>query len=337
MTGYLVAAIVCAAVALLAWPRHGLYARWMRFRGLVRKQNLEDTLKHLHNCEYAGTQANLEGLAGVLGVARDHVVDILQELDRAGLVEASRGHPALTAAGRREALRIVRTHRLWENFLAERSGFDETRWHEEADRREHSTSSAQTEELAASLGNPCFDPHGAPIPTAAGELPASRGTLLSELQPGQVCRVIRVEDEPRALHEQLVIQGLAVGAVARVIERGPSSVRLEVGGEEQLVAHVAAANVIVESIEKPLRAASKGQRLSRIKLNQKARVVGLLPSCRGLQRRRLLDLGLVTGTIVEPELRSATGDPVAYRVRGALVALREDQANQIEVELLQSV
>ena len=49
---------------------------------------------------------------------------------------------------------------------------------------------------------------------------------------------------------------------------------------------------------------------------------------------RLMDLGVVPGTPVEVEMRSMGGDPVAYRVRGALIALRAEQAGWIEVEPL---
>jgi DtxR family Mn-dependent transcriptional regulator len=156
------------------------------------------------------------------------------------------------------------------------------------------------------------------------------------MKPGQVGRVVHVEDEPKALHEQLVLQGLNVGALVRVVQCGRSSIQLEVGGEPQVVAPVAAANVSLEPLEMPEFNGKALKRLSRVEPPQKARVVGLLPSCRGIQRRRLLDLGLVPGTVIEPELRSASGSPVAYRVRGALVALREDQAQQIQVEAVEN-
>ncbi|HEX3054401.1 MAG TPA: FeoA family protein [Aggregatilineaceae bacterium] len=51
----------------------------------------------------------------------------------------------------------------------------------------------------------------------------------------------------------------------------------------------------------------------------------------GPNRRRLMDLGLVPGTVVTAEFNSPMGDPVAYRVRGALVALRTDQAHEIDI------
>ena len=52
---------------------------------------------------------------------------------------------------------------------------------------------------------------------------------------------------------------------------------------------------------------------------------------RGVERRRLLDLGLVPGTLVRAEFTSPSVDPVAYRVRGALIALRTQQADMIHI------
>ena len=62
--------------------------------------------------------------------------------------------------------------------------------------------------------------------------------------------------------------------------------------------------------------------------------MALAATCRGAQRRRLLDLGVVPGTRVTSELRGPSGDPTAYRIRGALIALRRDQAHHIFVHRL---
>lgn len=51
-------------------------------------------------------------------------------------------------------------------------------------------------------------------------------------------------------------------------------------------------------------------------------------------RRRLLDLGLTCGTRVECLFRSPMGDPTAYLVRGAVVALRETDAGAVVVRPL---
>ena len=57
-------------------------------------------------------------------------------------------------------------------------------------------------------------------------------------------------------------------------------------------------------------------------------VVARLTSA-GLNRRRMMDLGILPGARIEIEMESPLGDPVAYRVRGAVVALRREQAREI--------
>lgn len=69
--------------------------------------------------------------------------------------------------------------------------------------------------------------------------------------------------------------------------------------------------------------------LDTLKLGQMATVVAL--TCEGPDRRRLMDLGILPGTTIAAELTSPLGDPTAYLVRGALVALRREQARHIQV------
>ena len=85
----------------------------------------------------------------------------------------------LSDTGRAYALRVLRTHRLLERFLADRTGTRPAEWHLQAERREHQLSLDETERLARRMGHPLYDPHGDPIPTATGELPEARGTPLS--------------------------------------------------------------------------------------------------------------------------------------------------------------
>ena len=53
---------------------------------------------------------------------------------------------------------------------------------------------------------------------------------------------------------------------------------------------------------------------------------------KGIVRRRMLDLGLVYDTIVESLMKSPAGDPIAYEIRGAIIALRSEEASKIFVE-----
>ena len=70
--------------------------------------------------------------------------------------------------------------------------------------------------------------------------------------------------------------------------------------------------------------------LDRLCVGQNCRVAGL--DAVGTQRRRMLDLGLVEGTNVEALHKSPSGDPVAYFIRGAVIALRGEDARKIRIE-----
>lgn len=72
--------------------------------------------------------------------------------------------------------------------------------------------------------------------------------------------------------------------------------------------------------------------LNELPLGGKARVKGLEVS--GLDRRRMLDLGLVNNTVIEALQKSPSGDPIAYLIRGAVIALRSDLTSLILVELI---
>ena len=72
-------------------------------------------------------------------------------------------------------------------------------------------------------------------------------------------------------------------------------------------------------------------RLNHIPMGKSGVVSSLL--AQGKERRRMLDLGLVNGTRVEALQRSPSGDPVAYLIRGAVIALRSEDACKIVVQL----
>ena len=72
--------------------------------------------------------------------------------------------------------------------------------------------------------------------------------------------------------------------------------------------------------------------LAELAQGRRAQIVALDDSVQGFTRRRFLDLGLTPGTAIHPELANFFGEPRAYRVRGTMIALRNDQASQIWVK-----
>ncbi len=77
---------------------------------------------------------------------------------------------------------------------------------------------------------------------------------------------------------------------------------------------------------------TSAERLSSLKLGEIGKIVSILPECKGAERRRFMDLGIVPGTIVTAEFNSPGGDPTAYSIRHSLIGLRKEQADYITVE-----
>ncbi|MGD2070659.1 MAG: iron dependent repressor, metal binding and dimerization domain protein [Gemmatimonadota bacterium] len=317
--------------ALLFWPRWGLVSRLRRARSRSERVHLEDALKHLYVCERQGRTPTLEGLAGALGISRGSAAEILSRLVEGRLAEARDGEPALTRDGRAIAVQTLRTHRLWERWLADRTGVRAEDWHAEAEKMEHALSPGETDQLAARLGDPRFDPHGDPIPTSAGELPPPSRLSLQSAPVGRVVRIAHLEDEPPEVYQRLLDRELAPGLTVELLERVPDGVRIRTPRGEVRLDPVAAGHVTVRPLPAGATVEPARRGLHEVRRGETVRVSGIEPACQGPQRRRLLDLGLVPGTEVTPELVSASKDTVAYRIRGALIALRREQARWISV------
>jgi DtxR family Mn-dependent transcriptional regulator len=333
----IVFAALVAAFAALAWPRTGLVARTRRTARLTERVLVEDALKHVYTCEAIGRAGSLESIAGQLEVSTGKAASLLSRLTDLELVRTDESGTHLTDRGRDSALRLVRTHRLWESWLADRTGVPAGEWHAEAERMEHALTAEETDVLAARLGHPAWDPHGDPIPTTAGALPEVDRLTLAAAAPGRNVEVVHLEDEPREIYDALLADGLGLGARLHVLERSEQSVRVRARGRVWPLATVVARNVSVRYLPAGVSADRPVTTLLDLEPGRAGRVLDISPACRGSQRRRLLDLGVVKGTEVVPELVSAGGDPVAYRIRGALIALRREQAEWIRIEPLARV
>lgn len=163
--------------------------------------------------------ASTKSLSKQLSVAPASVTNMLGRLQEMGLVEYERYRGAsLTEEGRREALRLVRRHRLIETFLLEHLGYSWEEVHEEAERLEHAVSDAFTERLADFLGHPESDPHGDPIPAADGTMVPDHSFPLGDAAAGQRVRISKVNDESDSMLGYLGERELVPGRLLEVKE-----------------------------------------------------------------------------------------------------------------------
>ncbi len=322
--------LLVVGVALLRSPR--VFARRRRSRRQSERVLIEDALKHLHDFEYRGIPCTLESIAGTLTISSDDAAQLIKQLEAMVLITREGRELALTPEGRSYALRVIRIHRLWERYLADETAVDEAHWHAEAEQKEHFITLDEADDLARRLGEPVYDPHGDPIPTHAGAVPKPKGESLTLLKAGEVGRIIHLEDEPEAVYAQLIAGGLAPGMQVRVIENTSAKVVVEAAGNDVVLAPVVAANVSVQPVKAKEAGEVSMETLASLEPGESATVVGVSAGLRGIQRRRLMDLGIVPGTHVSAELRSPSGDPVAYNIRGATIALRRQQAAMVLIK-----
>lgn len=315
---------------LLGFPRYGglaYYRRWIVDREIERG---EDTLKLLFDAQQQNRPAGLRTLAASLRISEKTALRLVERLQTQGLAETHGADLRLTPEGERLALQLTRAHRLWERYLVTEARMPLDKVHQEAHRREHRMTTRQVDEMDAALGFPLHDPHGDPIPSRQGEIKSETTTPLTAWQPGLPGRIVHLEDEPPIALAQIVAEGLRLNQVVRILESTPSRLTLTDGENEYRLAPMVAANVFVAPIpEAPVP--SNAIPLAALAHNQPAEIITLDETCQGFTRRRFLDLGLTPGTRIFPELQNSFGDPRAYRVRGTLIALRDDQAAQIWV------
>ena len=329
----LVALLIALSAALVFWPDKGLLARRKRTKESGKRVLMEDALKFIYDTETRNITCNIDSLSRALQRSNQDVVAIITRLRSLGLLLSGDGFK-LTTEGKDYALRILRIHRLWERYLAEETGVPETEWHRKAEIQEHKMTVEEANDLSRHLGYPRYDPHGDPIPTRSGDLPPERGRSLDEYLQADIIRVVHIEDEPPELYDEIVSRGIYLENHIEILKKLKNSMHILTNGQSQTLTIRMAKNITAVQAQEDPQIEEPYQPLSSLASGEKAEVIKISKACRGTQRRRLMDLGIVPGTIISMEMVSAGGDPTAYNIRGAVIALREDQAQLINVKPL---
>ena len=214
----------------------------------MHTQAVEDYLKAIFDLARVDDAVTTSALAERLGVTSASVTGMAKKLAGMDLVthEPYRG-VALTPAGERIALEVIRHHRLIETYLHEALGVPWDRVHAEAERIEHVLSEDLEARMDAALGHPTVDPHGAPIPTLELQMIETETVPLADLAAGTQAVVAEVSDHDADLLRYVGDLGLypqtALEVLAVAPFDGPLTVR--VGAEERTVGRNAARFIFV--------------------------------------------------------------------------------------------
>ena len=324
IAGIVIGGAIATAILIVA------LIRALRERDVVRgRRQIEDALKHVFEQEYRGRHASFASLGGVLRIDDRRLMRLLERMQHQGVIKTTGQDFELTSEGERVARQIVRAHRLLERYFADEARLPLPQVHAAAEVQEHALTPEQIDDLDASLGHPRLDPHGDPIPTRDGEISPANDTPVTSWPAERLGQITHLEDEPPLAFAQILAEGLRIGQVVRIVETTPDRIVLSDGENDFRLAPAVAANVFLAPAEN--LPASDLVSLADLPHGQPAEVVSLDPGCQGFSRRRLMDLGFTPGARLEPALHTFAGDPRAYRVRGTLVALRQEQARQVLV------
>ena len=207
---------------------------------------IQDYLKEIYKLQARGGRATTTAIARAIGVAPSSATAMLKKLAALGLLEHARYRGvALTEAGERVALEVIRHHRLLEQYLAETLGLSIDAVHEEADRLEHALSEELEARIDQSLGYPTHDPHGHPIPDAELHVEQLELRPLAELAPGEKATVRRVPDGDSDLLRYLSALSLVPGRRVEMRSSAPfgGPLTVLVGGAEHAISRELAGQI----------------------------------------------------------------------------------------------
>jgi DtxR family Mn-dependent transcriptional regulator len=193
----------------------------------------ENYIKAIFHLEKGGTVTTNE-LSAELKTKPASVTDMMKKLRDKKLVHYKAYHGfRLTADGRKVALLIIRRHRLWELFLAEKLKFTWDEVHEVAEDLEHVNNKKLIDKLDEFLGFPRFDPHGDPIPDKDGNIETSKQVCLSDLPLNHTATVSYVSDQSTEMLELMNHKKIAIGTKLEIKKKFNFDNSLEVKIRQQ--------------------------------------------------------------------------------------------------------
>lgn len=210
----------------------------------------EDHLKVIWAAlEWGGSPTTIKGLADRFGTTPAAASSMVKRLVGQGmLVHEPYGPILLTPAGERQAVMMVRRHRLIETFLVQQLGYSWDEVHDEAESLEHAASDLLIDRIDDLLGNPIVDPHGDPIPNRAGQVDYPKGARpLSAAPPGKY-RITRIADDSSRLLAWFESTGIITGVLLSVEaqENAEPVVRLR-GRNVSLTAEAGASIIVIDA------------------------------------------------------------------------------------------
>ena len=178
----------------------------------IFSQSEENYLKTIFHLQVGTEAVTTNALAEKLQTRPASVTDMMKKLNAKKLLHYKPYYGFyLSTEGKKIALSIIRRHRLWEYFLAEKLKFSWNEVHDVAEELEHVSSKKLIDKLEEYLDFPQFDPHGDPIPDSKGKMRSVDEIPLIELPLSQPAEVRRVAHQSAEMLELLQHKNIGIG------------------------------------------------------------------------------------------------------------------------------
>ncbi|GAB2488400.1 metal-dependent transcriptional regulator [Alkalibacterium psychrotolerans] len=211
--------------------------------------NKEDFIKAIYELGGHETVISNKALVKALSISAASVTEMNTRLLKEELItHLPYQGVQLTDKGLRIANQLIRKHRIWEVFLAEKLGYDWNEVHKDADLLEHVSSDFLIERLNVFLGEPTFDPHGGVIPNKDGTITHIDSTPLIECTTGDQFKIQEVDDQKEFL-EYLLYKDVQLGKHYTLVDIEPydGPLTLEAAdGNQTIIGHKAAFKILVD-------------------------------------------------------------------------------------------
>jgi DtxR family transcriptional regulator, Mn-dependent transcriptional regulator len=194
----------------------------------------ENYIKAIFHLQASDDNVTTNELSNELKTKPASVTDMMKKLKAKKLLnyQPYQGF-RLTNEGNKVALNIIRRHRLWEYFLAEKLKFTWDEVHEVAEDLEHVTNKKLIDKLDEFLGYPRVDPHGDPIPDANGKIEISKKICLTELPLNTTAIVSSVSDQSSEILELLEHKKIAIGTKLEIKKKFDFDNSMEIKTRQQ--------------------------------------------------------------------------------------------------------
>ncbi|MBK6362293.1 MAG: metal-dependent transcriptional regulator [Saprospiraceae bacterium] len=211
----------------------------------------EDHLKAIFKiAEKEKKAVSTNSIAAFLNTAPASVTDMIKKLSEKELIlyQKYKG-VTLSPIGSKIAIQLIRKHRLWEVFLAEKLGFPWESVHELAEKLEHVDSDELINKLEEFLNFPKYDPHGDPIPNVDGKFTLRTQWSIAEFLPGQTGVLIGVKEHDKNFLLYLNDMQIKLGSQIKVLHKNnyDQSLRVLIEGRfENLITKNVAQQLLVK-------------------------------------------------------------------------------------------